>query len=52
MELTEMISHDNDLGMIIQPIPFREIENDTEATLNMVMSSLGLYTSPTAELVD
>ena len=36
MELTEMISHDNDLGMIIQPIPFREIENDTEATLNMV----------------
>ena len=52
MELTEMISHDNDLGMIIQPIPFREIENDTEATLNMVMSSLGLYTFPTAELVD
>ena len=52
-ELTRMISRDDeDLGCVITPVPFREIENDTEATLNMVMQALGLYTFPTTELTD
>jgi hypothetical protein len=51
LELTRMISHDDeDLGQIITPIPFSEIEHDTEATLNVVMQALGLYTFPTVEL--
>jgi hypothetical protein len=53
MELTRMISHDDEnLGLVITPVPFREIENDTEATLNTVMHALGLYTFPTTELTD
>lgn len=53
LELTRMISHDDEnLGQIITPIPFKEIENDTEATLNVVMQALGLYTFPTVELTD
>lgn len=53
MELTKMISHDDEnLGQLITPIPFKEIENDTEATLNVVMQALGLYTFPTVELTD
>lgn len=43
---------DKDLGTVIRPIPYAEIEKDTEATLNMVMQALGLYTFPTQELVD
>lgn len=53
LELTRMISHDDEnLGQIITPIPFSEIEHDTEATLNVVMHALGLYTFPTVELTD
>ena len=52
MELTQMLTEDTDLGTIIYPLPYAEIENDTEATLNMVMQSLGLYTFPTVELTD
>ena len=53
LELTRMISHDEEnLGQVITPIPFSEIEHDTEATLNFVMQALGLYTFPTVELTD
>ena len=52
MELTQMLTEDTDLGTIIHPLPYAEIENDTEATLNMVMQTLGLYTFPTVELTD
>ena len=53
IELTRMISLDDEnLGRIITPIPFKEIEYDTEATLNFVMQALGLYTFPTKELTD
>ena len=52
-EIVKMLAHeDEQLGTIIKPIPYREIENDTEATLNMVMQALGLYTFPTVELTD
>ena len=53
---TEIISRlavkDDVLGTIIRPIPYAEIQDDTEATLNMVMQAVGLYTFPTQELVD
>lgn len=53
MELTKMISHDDEnLGQIIMPISYSEIENDTPATLNFVMQALGLYTFPTKELTE
>lgn len=52
MELTKMLTEDTPLGIIIHPVPFAEIETDTDATLNMVMQALGLYTFPTQELVD
>lgn len=53
MELTQKLTVDDDvLGSIIRPLPYSEIENDTPATLNMVMQALGLYTFPTQELTD
>jgi hypothetical protein len=53
MELTRMLAKDDEnLGRIIHPLPYAEIENDTEATLNIVMQALGLYTFPTKELTD
>jgi len=53
MELTRMLAEDDEnLGRIIHPLPYAEIKNDTEATLNIVMQALGLYTFPTKELTD
>lgn len=52
-EIVKMLAHEDDnLGTIIRPIPYKEIEDDTPATLNMVMQALGLYTFPTVELTD
>lgn len=52
MELTRRLTEDTDLGMIVRPLPYADIEGDTEATLNVVMQALGLYTFPTVELTD
>ena len=53
MELMQLIAvEDPNLGRLIRPVPFSEIEHDTAATLNMVMQALGLYTFPTRELTD
>ena len=52
-EIVKMLAHEDDvLGTVIRPIPYAEIQDDTEATLNMVMQAVGLYTFPTQELVD
>jgi len=51
-ELIRMISREDDLGTLITPVPYSEIEHDTVSTLNVVMQALGLYTFPTRELVD
>ncbi|MBQ9646113.1 MAG: hypothetical protein IJV24_07135 [Prevotella sp.] len=52
VELTQMLTEDTDLGMMVRPLPYAEIAGDTVATLNVVMQALGLYTFPTQELVD
>lgn len=52
MELSRRLTEDTDLGMMIHPLPYAEIADDTEATLNFVMQALGLYTFPTQELID
>ena len=53
MEITKMISHvDEQLGLVITPIPYEEIRYDTPDTLNFVMQAVGLYTFPTKELTD
>ena len=52
MELTRRLTEDTDLGMIVRPLPYADIVGDTEATLNVVMQALGLYTFPTVELTD
>lgn len=52
VELTRRLTEDTDLGMIVHPLPYDDIKDDTEATLNVVMQALGLYTFPTVELTD
>lgn len=53
-ELAGMLTRVKDpvLGKLITPVPYAEIAGDTEATLNVVMHALGLYTFPTTELTD
>lgn len=50
--ISRLAVKDDVLGTVIRPIPYAEIQDDTEATLNMVMQAVGLYTFPTQELVD